>query len=88
MNKSEIINDLYKDFAAEHTKKSVTCIVDGFLGKIKGALDECDTVRIKDFGTFKVKTYNARKGRNPKTGETIQIPERDVVKFVPSKTLS
>lgn len=44
-----------------------------------------DSVAIADFGVFKVKTKEARTGRNPKTGEAIEIPARNVVKFSPSK---
>jgi len=57
-------------------------------------LDEIlDTVRsggrlpIEGFGTFEVVTRGARQGRNPRSGETIQIPERQKVKFSPGKYL-
>ncbi|HOV88136.1 MAG TPA: HU family DNA-binding protein [Syntrophobacteraceae bacterium] len=48
---------------------------------------EKDNVQLTGLGTFKKVTLPAREGRNPKTGETIQIPERAVVRFKPSKRL-
>ncbi len=46
-----------------------------------------EDVRIPDFGTFKVAKRKAREGRNPATGETIQIPASIVPKFTPAKGL-
>lgn len=43
------------------------------------------TLNLHKFGTFKVKQAAARKGRNPKTGETLEIPARTKVSFSPSK---
>ena len=44
-------------------------------------------LRLADFGTFKVTERSARQGRNPQTGEAIQIPAKKVVKFKPYKWL-
>lgn len=49
---------------------------------------EKDNVHLAGLGTFKKVTLRAREGRNPRTGETVQIPERVVVRFKPSKKLT
>ena len=54
------------------------------LGK---ALKSGDSVAISGFGSFKPVKRAARKGRNPRSGAEIQIPESTAVKFTPSKTL-
>ena len=46
-----------------------------------------DTVTVVHFGTFKVAQRNARKGRNPQTGEEIKIKAKKVPRFVPGKAL-
>ena len=51
------------------------------------ALKAGDKVQLMGFGTFEVKERAARDGRNPKTGETIQIPESKKVSFTASKVL-
>ena len=62
--------------------------VEAFLRTVKDALRNSESVTISDFGTFRVKFQKGRQGRNPKTGETIDIPPRKVVKFTPSPKLN
>ncbi len=59
----------------------------GMLDGIKGALQRGQRVTFSGFGSFEIKTRNERKGRNPKTGETITIPAKRRVKFTPSREL-
>lgn len=54
---------------------------------IKAALEEGKNVVISDFGTFKVVERQARMGRNPQTGQQLEIPAKKVLKFVPSKAV-
>ncbi len=54
---------------------------------IARAIAKGEDVKISGLGTFKVKTSAARKARNPKTGEEIQIPAKKVAKFIPAKEL-
>jgi len=54
---------------------------------IGAALKEGDAVSISGFGTFKVVHRKARKGRNPRTGEEMQLPASKAVKFTPGKAL-
>lgn len=64
-------------------EKAVTAILDG----IEAGLNRDGDVSLKGFGTFKVKHNKARKGRNPKTGEAIDIPASKGVHFKPSPVL-
>ncbi len=84
MNKSDLI-----DAVAEvvSTKKEAQEAVDRVFETIKKALKKEDAVQIVGFGSFKVSKRDARKGRNPQTGEEIQIAARMVPKFVPGKAL-
>jgi nucleoid DNA-binding protein len=68
-------------------QKDVTSILDSIFVQISEHLKEENEVVIKDFGAFTLETRPARKGRNPKTGEPISIPERKVVKFKPFKNI-
>jgi DNA-binding protein HU-beta len=84
MNKGDIINEVAKIVA---TKKEAQQVVDCVFENITGALKGNDAVQIAGFGSFKVSKRDARKGRNPQTGATIDIPARNVPKFSPGKAL-
>jgi len=55
------------------TKRDVEIIVDAILDNMKYSLVKGEKIEIRGFGSFKVKKHKARKGRNPKTGEDIDI---------------
>ncbi len=61
--------------------------VDAMLESIAGALKDGDEVRLPGFGTFSVKQRKASEGRNPRTGEPIQIPAPKLPKFKAGKIL-
>ncbi len=84
MNKSDLINEVAKIVS---TKKEAQAAVDCILSNITEALKNKETVQISGFGSFKVSKREARKGRNPQTGEEINIEARIVPKFVPGKAL-
>lgn len=63
--------------------KAVNAVFDA----ISGAVKKRDSVAIAGFGTFHAKTRNAREGRNPATGDTIQIPEKTSAAFKPATAL-
>lgn len=65
-------------------RKDVKAIIESFLDCIRQALKDGEDVKIKDLGTFKVITTKPRKGRNPKTGEAVEIPAKKTLKFRPS----
>jgi DNA-binding protein HU-beta len=84
MNKGDIINEVAKIVA---TKKEAQQAVDCVFESITNALKGNDAVQIAGFGSFKVSRRDARKGRNPQTGATIDIPARNAPKFTPGKAL-
>ena len=84
MNKAGLIDAIAEKTA---TKKEAQDLVDTIWDTIKGSLKKEEDVAISGFGTFKVKQTKARMGRNPKTGETIQIPAKKKVAFRVSKEL-
>lgn len=63
------------------TKKLAKEVVDATIASLTASIVNDGGIRISGFGTFKVKPKAARLGRNPKTGESIQIPERKVLSF-------
>jgi len=73
---------------AEITMAAARDEVKWFFETISGALTGGDEVRIHGFGSFKTAQRAARIGRNPRTGESVQVPARRVVRFSPSTTLS
>jgi len=69
------------------TKKQAAEAVDCIFGAIKDALASGDKVSLIGFGTFSVKERAARQGRNPRTGDTIQIAAKNVPSFKAGKAL-
>ena len=82
-------NDLIAAVAAssELSKANATQVVEGILNTISSTLSSGGEVRISGFGTFSVSTRKATIGRNPRTGETIHIPEIRQPKFKAGKVL-
>lgn len=72
---------------AELTKRQAGQVVELILDELESALKNGDRVALIPFGSFVVRSRKAREGRNPKTGETIQIPARKVPAFVAGKSL-
>ena len=70
------------------TKADATRSIDALLETIKEAMMKGDKISFVGFGTFSVSKRSAREGRNPRTGETVKIPARNVVKFKAGKALS
>lgn len=69
------------------TKKEVTATVDALFEVIQDALKDGEKVQIIGFGNFEVRDRAARKGRNPQTGEEIEIGASKVPAFKPGKAL-
>ena len=86
MNRVDFIDAVAKQTGID--KKSVTAVVAAYPEVITKALKSGDSVAFIGFGTFKTVKKNARKCRNPKTGETIKVPAKTVAKFTPGKALS
>ena len=85
MNKSELVDAVSN--AAELSKSDAARAVDGVIASITQALRSGDQVTVVGFGTFLVRQRNARLGRNPRTGETIQIKASKVPAFKAGKAL-
>ena len=85
-SKSDIVKQI-----AENTnisQKDVDAVLSNFFSSIKDNLNQDgDNVSFVGFGSFSVKRREAREGRNPKNGEKIQIPAKNVVKFKAGKDL-
>jgi DNA-binding protein HU-beta len=81
--------DLIDLIAQRHTvpRPSAEDILNGVLNDIIGALKNGDKVNISGFGTFLVSERKGRIGRNPKTGESIEIAPSRAAKFKPGKSL-
>lgn len=62
-------------------------IVDRLFNTMKSSMLDGSSIKLVHFGTFSVRDKKPRKGRNPRTGETITIEERQIVSFRPSKQL-
>jgi len=86
MNKAELIAAVAEKSGA--SKKVAADVINAALAVTEGAVKKGDSVVITGFGSLKVATRGARTGRNPKTGESIKIPAKKVVKFKAGKALA
>jgi len=85
MNKSQLIESLAKQEGL--TLKKAEMVVNTFFGSIEEALIAGDRVEIRGFGSFKVKNYDGYQGRNPKTGEVIEVTKKKLPFFKVGKEL-
>lgn len=84
MNKAQLVDVVAEKTA---TKKEAQVAVETVWNAIKDSLKNEEDVTISGFGTFKVKQTKARTGRNPKTGESIEIPAKKKIAFKAAKDL-
>jgi len=86
MNKGDLINKVAEDanLTKSQAAEAINCIIDS----IGDTLKDGNKVSLVGFGTFTLNSRDARMGRNPRTGESIQIPAKNVVKFKPGKELT
>lgn len=85
MTKAELVEEVAR--AAELTKKDSEVIVDEVFKNIIQALNRGEKIELRGFGSFRVRQRDARRGRNPKTGEPVDIPAKSVPYFKPGKEL-
>ena len=85
MNKSELITAVAERAAIKRSEAADA--LKAFEIVLKEVLSAGGKVTLPGFGTFKVRETAARTGRNPKTGEPVEIPARRKVKFMPSQHL-
>ena len=82
MTKADLADRLYEKVGLP--KKEATAMVETLFESMKNILAEGESLKITGFGTFLVRKKSSRKGRNPKTGEELEIEQRRVVTFKPS----
>lgn len=85
MNKTELIAAVAENAAL--SKKDAEKAVNAVIDAIKGALADGDKVQLVGFGTFEVRERGARTGKNPRTGEAIEIAASKVPAFKAGKAL-
>lgn len=85
MNKTELVNHVAK--TAELSQKEASKAVDAVFDTVLEALKNGDKIQLIGFGNFEVRERAARVGRNPQTGEEIQIAAGKVPAFKPGKAL-
>ena len=85
MNKSDLIEALAQKTG--HTKAASAEVIDGLFEIISDALAQGETVKLIDFGSFGITETKPRVGRNPQTGDAIQIPSGKRPKFTASAKL-
>ena len=85
MNKAEMIDHVAQ--AAEISKSGAERAVDAMVAAVKASLKKGDMVTLVGFGSFYVSERAARTGRNPRTGETLEISASRVPKFRAGKAL-
>ena len=85
MNKTELVKVVAEQ--AELTQKDAAKAVDALIETISETLAQEEKIQLIGFGTFEVRERAARKGRNPQTGEEIEIAASKVPAFKPGKEL-
>ena len=85
MTKSQLVDAVAKEVKTSKAMAGKT--IDSLIGAVTKALKKGDKVTIVGFGTFSVRKRNARKGRNPRTGEEIKIRAAKTPKFSAGKAL-
>ena len=86
LTKADLVQRVYKDHE-NLTKAQATQAVEALLSTMKNCLAGGEELLISGFGKFNVKDKNARRGRNPQTGEELILEPRRVITFKPSGIL-
>ena len=86
MTKSELIEKISEKVDGL-SKKQTEVIVETIFESIKESLSKGGKVEIRGFGNFRLRSRNARKARNPKTGEAVDVPPKKVPYFKVGKEL-
>jgi integration host factor subunit beta len=85
MTKADLVEKVTA--AGELTRRDGEVIVETIFDAVIGALKSGDKIEIRGFGSFRTRQRNSRIGRNPKTGERVEVPAKKVPYFKPSKEL-
>ena len=79
MNKIDIVNQLSEQIPLN--QKVAKIVVDTIIDSIKKAIVEGERVEIRGFGSFSLRSYKSYKGRNPKNGEIVDVPQKKLPYF-------
>ena len=85
MTKADLIEDISR--VAELSRKDSEVVVETIFDSIVKALRTGDKVEVRGFGSFRTRQRKARTGRNPKTGDRVDVPAKSIPYFKPSKEL-
>jgi integration host factor subunit alpha len=85
MTKVDIVSSVYEKVG--FSKKEAMRVVETIFDILKEALERGEKVKISGFGNFMVRGKRARRGRNPQTGDDIEISSRKILTFKPSQVL-
>lgn len=85
MNKIDIVNQLSETINLN--QKIAKIVVDTIIDTIKKAIVDGERVEIRGFGSFSLRTYKPYKGRNPKNGEVVDVPQKRLPYFKVGKEL-
>ncbi|MFQ3582273.1 MAG: integration host factor subunit beta [Chloracidobacterium sp.] len=85
MTKAELVEAVAR--AADLTKKDAEVVVDEVFAAIIESLNRGEKIELRGFGSFRIRQRNSRRGRNPKTGDAVDIPAKAVPYFKPGKEL-
>ena len=85
MTKADLVEKVALE--ADLTKKDAEQLVEVVFDSIIATLNNGEKIELRGFGSFRVRERTSRKGRNPKTGEAVDIPAKRVAYFKPGKEL-
>jgi len=85
MTKADLVEEVVR--VSSVSKKHAETIVNTVFTSIVEALREDEKIELRGFGSFRIRRRRSRQGRNPKTGERVDVPEKRIPYFKPGKEL-
>jgi integration host factor subunit beta len=85
MTKADLVEEVAR--VSELTKKHSETIVNTVFDSIIQALQRDDKIELRGFGSFRIRQRRSRQGRNPKTGDKVDVPAKRIPYFKPGKEL-
>ena len=85
MTKAELVEEVSR--LSDLSKRDAEIVVDTVFQSIIDALHRGEKIELRGFGSFRLRQRDSRRGRNPKTGDTVDVPPKSVPYFKPGKEL-
>lgn len=85
---TQIVDEIHKNDNTGATKAQITAIANNLINRVGDSLKGDEEVRLNSLGTFSLTHRDARMGRNPATGEQVQIAAKTSIKFKATKSLA